>query len=932
MSRPFGSRLCLLILPWLSLPAAAGLSEAVPAIITAPPNAQFSFGGPLGRRITANIKRWLIPAPRANPGMLEMFRVRDRTPVPKLVPWAGEFVGKYLISAVQALRMSEDPELKRTVAVVIRELLATQADDGYLGPFPKAQRLLGNWDLWGHYHIMLALLMWYERTGDEAALAACTKAADLVCAMYLDGGRRVIDAGSPEMNMSIIHSLGRLYRLTRTERYLKMMRHIETDWQRAGDYFRTGLAGIEYFRTPKPRWESLHCLQGLVELYLITGDERYRRAFLHHFSSIRRWDRRNTGGFSSGEQATGDPFAPTAIETCCTIAWTAITVDALGLTGDPTVADELELSLFNAIAGAQHPSGRWWTYNTPMDGTRAASAHTIVFQSRAGTPELNCCSVNAPRGLGMLSEWAVHLTGDAVMVNYLGPMKAWFPLADGTPIVLESRTRYPLSGDITIQITCPTPVRFTLRIRIPAWASNPRLEAAGKMQDPQPGSYAAVTRRWNTGDAVRLTLDLGLRAEPGDCAAWGKASIYRGPVLLAYDQVLNPFDAPDVPVLHLRDLAAAKATLTSVPAAPEEPITWHPWLVVTIPTGGTTLRLCDFASAGARGTYYRSWLPVKDLPPAKPVAWQPADGRNVPPGPIVFTWRRSAVEAQGLRHTLVIAESPACGAPVLEVPVTRGPRIALTKEQAARLKPNRDYYWKVVAANAAGTAESEPPHKRFRVDPSLPPLRPDDLSAYGERADGMLALAHLGGSPDPAYGRLVSARGNRPAEGPAGEAKGAVELDGRRSLIVYGIRRFPENDYSVALWVRVTRFPGRLAQIFSAWCRGMDDPLRISIDGEKLYARIEAGRMWSTTGIAIEPERWMHVAAVKEGDRLTLYVDGKAASSTTVPAWIASGSVDVALGGNPHFSGDESLAARFADFRFSARALTAAEVLALAKR
>ena len=41
-----------------------------------------------------------------------------------------------------------------------------------------------------------------------------------------------------------------------------------------------------------------------------------------------------------------------------------------------------------------------------MDGVREASAHTIVFQARAGTPELNCCSVNGPRVLGMLGEWA----------------------------------------------------------------------------------------------------------------------------------------------------------------------------------------------------------------------------------------------------------------------------------------------------------------------------------------------------------------------------------------------------------------------------------------------------------------------------------------------------------------------------------------------
>jgi DUF1680 family protein len=75
----------------------------------------------------------------------------------------------------------------------------------------------------------------------------------------------------------------------------------------------------------------------------------------------------------------------------------AITIDYLQLTGDSRAADDLELTTLNGGLGAQHPSGRWFTYNTPMDGVREASAHTIVFQSRAGTPELNCCSVNGPR-------------------------------------------------------------------------------------------------------------------------------------------------------------------------------------------------------------------------------------------------------------------------------------------------------------------------------------------------------------------------------------------------------------------------------------------------------------------------------------------------------------------------------------------------------
>src|SRR5262249_27872791 len=52
---------------------------------------------------------------------------------------------------------------------------------------------------------------------------------------------------------------------------------------------------------------------------------------------------------------------------------------------------------------------------------------SIVFQSRAGTPELNCCSVNGPRGWGMLSDWALLETEDGYAINWLGPFVASFP-------------------------------------------------------------------------------------------------------------------------------------------------------------------------------------------------------------------------------------------------------------------------------------------------------------------------------------------------------------------------------------------------------------------------------------------------------------------------------------------------------------------------
>jgi DUF1680 family protein len=169
---------------------------------------------------------------------------------------------------------------------VVAELIATQAEDGYLGPFAKNVRLLKNWDLWGHYHAIQALLLWHDYSGDAPALAAARKAGDLVCNTYLDSGKRVFDAGDSEMNMAILTAMAMLHRVTGEQRYLRMAREVEKDWERAGDYLRAGLDGREYYQSPKPRWESLHDLQGLVEMWRITGDSKYRESFEHHWRSI----------------------------------------------------------------------------------------------------------------------------------------------------------------------------------------------------------------------------------------------------------------------------------------------------------------------------------------------------------------------------------------------------------------------------------------------------------------------------------------------------------------------------------------------------------------------------------------------------------------------------------------------------------------------
>ncbi len=903
---------------WVSLALAAGGTQAMEFEI--PRDATFSFHGPVGERIAANIEQWLLPAPEANPGMVEMFRVRDRKPQPQLVPWAGEFIGKYLISAIQARRMTEDPRLDARVDEVIQELLATQAGDGYLGPFREEERLLGHWDLWGHYHIMLALMMWHEDTGDADALAATIRAADLICRVYLDGDRRPIDAGSDEMNLSIIHALGRLYRHTGEERYFQLMERIVADWETppAGDYYRQGLADIPFYRMPKPRWESLHSIQGMVELYRITGDSSYRKAFMSIWHSIAAYDVHNTGAFSTNEQAVGNPYAIGAIETCCQVAWTAMTVDMLLLTGDARVADELERGFWNAILAYQHPSGRWNTYHTPSDGVREASAHSIVFQARHGTPELNCCSVNAPRGLGMLSEWAMMVDPEVggLTVNYYGPMEAVLPLPAGGTVTIRQETAYPVDGRIRLHLSVDEPAEFPLRLRIPGWTTAAQVSVnRGVAESVDPGGYYEINRTWHSDDTIMLELDMTLHTWIGDVEREGKLSVYRGPLLLAYDQRYNTFDPEDLPILDYTDLTYRSIALPQA--------MFPPMLAVEMATTGEQpLILCDFAHAGAHGTHYVSWLPVTNAPPAPFRLESPDEAAVIPAGPTRFRWHGTAGSDTKV-YTVRIARDASFEDTVAEVTDLRTFRYALRDG----LDRGGTYYWTVEATNSNGTVSAVDGPRSFTVDPDLPnPLR-EHPSLIEFREDALAAGSPLDGSGEPVYGVLEEMRNIEPAVDRQGRPNGAVRFRGD-GLLRYRIAEFPREDYTFLAWVRPEAPPaGMYGQIISAWQKAMDDPLRVYIREDTLAVRIEAGLPVDIPPVPVEWEQWIHVAVVKQGATLTLYIDGQRRGTAAAPERLGTTvAEDFALGGNPHFEGDEYFHGCLDDFAFYGRAFTPDEI------
>ncbi len=617
-----------------------GLSQEKKFVMNPVRNIEYVFDGPIGNRIDANIDNWLKKMPDNNPGLLNMFELRDTTQSLHLLPWSGEFVGKYLISGILALHMSDDPGLKKTLSGVVKHLINLQAEDGYLGPFPKEQRFIGHcywdpqgqeghWDLWAHYQVIYSLILWNEYTGDKKALEAAIKASDLICETFLKSGLEVIDAEFPNQNGAIAHALILLHNKTGKDQYLELAENILTDYDLGGEYVEKGLQGIDYYeirseghgREGATHWENLHIMQAFAEYFLLTGDSKYKEAFLHHWHSIYKTDVHNTGAFSTNKRAVGSPYMEGSVETCCTVAWIAMSIDALRLSGDPKIADAIESALLNAMAASQHPSGEWWTYDTPMNGRKYPSYVSINFQSRSFTPELNCCSVNGPRSLGSLSRWGIMHAENALVVNYYGPLEASVTLPKGNSVKLVQVTDYPYHGKVNLQIKGAKGEEIPLWLRIPEWSENTRIFVNDEEQDNiSNGRYFKLTRAWSDDDRITLHLDMNIRYIKGAERFEDHVSIYRGPILLAMDSRFNPEISEPYPIhgwappwtepLAEIDLQKIK----KIQLIPEKDRNYsaglyRPWILVNLPKDDNrVIILCDFASAGFPGSSYQTWF------------------------------------------------------------------------------------------------------------------------------------------------------------------------------------------------------------------------------------------------------------------------------------------------------------------------------------
>ena len=473
---------------------------------------------------------------------------------------------KLLEAMAWELGRSPDPGLEARFDAIVRRVAAAQEPDGYLGTqFGRPGQRPRYSDLeWGHElycvgHLLQAAVARARTHGEDLLLDVARRAADHVCAVFGEDGIRSVD-GHPEIEPALVE----LYRVTGERRYLEQAalflerrgHHVLEDVEFGRSYFQDDVPLREATVLRGHAVRATYLASGGVDLAVETGDDALLAAVGRQLATTLPRRTYVTGGMGSRHQdeAFGEDFVlppdRAYSETCAGIgsimlAWRMLLAD-----GAEQHADVVERALFNVVATSPAPDGKAFYYTNTLHQRVLASvpeedevSPRAASSLRAPWFSVSCCPTNVARTFASLAAYLATADDGGLQLHQYAPAQIRTTLPDGRDVAVDVETDYPRSGVVTVRVLGAGTDRWTLGLRVPAWASGAELEVGGARRPVEAG-VLRVSQDVAPGDVVRLHLPMAprfLAADPRVDAVRGCVAVQRGPEVLCVESV----DLPD---------------------------------------------------------------------------------------------------------------------------------------------------------------------------------------------------------------------------------------------------------------------------------------------------------------------------------------------------------------------------------------------------
>ncbi len=435
--------------------------------------------------------------------------------------------GKWIESAYLSSIQGKDKALYDKAQKVLRQIIASQEPNGYLGATAKsyrsAERPIRGMDPYELYFVFHAFETVYEETGDKQALKAVERLADFFLANFGPGKHefwasktlrapenkwKVLSGKSDFAGHSVHYGwegtllcdpMARLYEITGKKKYLDWSKWVVNNIDRWGgwdafsrlDSVADGKLTVDKLQ-PYVHSHTFHMnFMGFLRLYRITGDKSLLRKVEGAWNDIAKRQMYITGGVSVAEHYEHDyvkPLSGNIVETCATMSWMQLTQMLLQLTGDTKYADAMERLMVNHVFAAQDALTGTCRYHTAPNGEKP----TGYFHGP------DCCTASGHRVISLLPTFFFAQSQQAFYVNQY--IDACY---NGKNFQFAVSGNYP-SGDV-VELTIQKGCAKELNLRIPAWCENPSISLNGKsLSDVKPGEYYKINRTWKAGDKLTI--------------------------------------------------------------------------------------------------------------------------------------------------------------------------------------------------------------------------------------------------------------------------------------------------------------------------------------------------------------------------------------------------------------------------------------------
>jgi DUF1680 family protein len=282
-------------------------------------------------------------------------------------------------------------------------------------------------------------------------------------------------------------------------------------------------------------YSYVNSLSSAMQAYLTLGSEKHLRAAKNAFEMISQQSF-VTGGWGPDEMLRApdspDVYASltdthSSFETPCgSYAHFKLTRYLLRVTRDSRYGDSMERVMYNTVLGAKplQADGRTFYYSDYN-----FKGHKFYRDNQHWA----CCSGTLPQVAADYRINTYFRDSHGVYVNlYIPSTLRW--TQDGAKAELTQESRYPFDNLVQFDVKTSQIRDFTLRFRIPAWATWASMSVNGRrVQTPvTPGSFAAIHRQWSAGDRVELDLPMTMRLEPVDPQHQQTVALVFGPLVL----------------------------------------------------------------------------------------------------------------------------------------------------------------------------------------------------------------------------------------------------------------------------------------------------------------------------------------------------------------------------------------------------------------